>query len=42
MVKIPRAGGTGTYQYGTIPAVCDEQPLSRPYHGTSSGIRDGA
>jgi hypothetical protein len=39
MVKIPQASGTGTYQYGVIPAVCDEQPLSRPYHGTSSGIR---
>lgn len=38
MVKIPRAAGTGTYQYGTIPSHCDDQPLSRPYHGTSSGI----
>jgi hypothetical protein len=39
MIKIPRATGTGTYQYGTIPASCDDQPLSRPYHGTSSGIK---
>jgi hypothetical protein len=42
MIKIPQASGAGTYQYGAIPAGCDEQPLSRPYHGTSSGIRDGA
>jgi hypothetical protein len=39
MVKIPRDTGTGTYQYGTIPSSCDDQPLSRPYHGRSSGIR---
>jgi hypothetical protein len=39
MVKIPQADSTGTYQYGAIPAVCDQQPLSRPYHGASSGIR---
>jgi hypothetical protein len=39
MVKIPQADSPGTYQYGGIPAVCDEQPLSRPYHGASSGIK---
>ena len=39
MVKIPQTTGTGTYQYGTIPTACDDQPLSRPYHGASSGIK---
>ena len=38
MIKIP-ATGTGTYQYGVIPTVCEDAPLPRPYHGTSSSIK---
>jgi hypothetical protein len=41
MVKIPVDPKTqGTYDYGSrTPTVCDAQPLSRPYYGTSSGIK---
>jgi len=40
MVKIPQARSLGTYEYGgSIPSVCDGQPLSRPYYGASSGIK---
>ena len=38
MVKLPLAKSQATYQYGRIPSVCDDQPLSRPYHGSTSGI----
>jgi hypothetical protein len=39
MLKIPQGSGRGTYQYGkSIPDRCDDQPLSRPYYGASSGI----
>ena len=38
MIKVPPAG-TGTYQYGEIPAACDAAPLSRPYFGASSVIK---
>jgi hypothetical protein len=40
MLKIPQGTSTGTYEYGrAIPTGCDPQPLARPYHGTSSGIK---
>jgi hypothetical protein len=41
MIKIPAdAKSLGTYDYGSrTPTVCDDQPLSRPYYGTSSGIK---
>ncbi len=29
-----------SYQWGSIPNVCDKQPLKRPYYGASSGIGD--
>lgn len=37
-----RSGRKMSYQWGSIPAVCDKQPLKRPYYGTSSGIGDVA
>ncbi len=39
MVKLPREGLQATYQYGRIPSACDDQPLARPYYGSTSGIR---
>jgi hypothetical protein len=39
MVKLPPEGSQATYQYGRIPSACDDQPLSRPYFGSTSGIR---
>lgn len=40
MVKIPADGSRESYEYGAaIPAVCDQQPLPRPYYGASSGIK---
>jgi hypothetical protein len=39
MVKLPLAKAQSTYQYGQIPSTCGDQPLSRPYHGSTSGIR---
>jgi hypothetical protein len=39
MVKESEAPTQSTYQYGEIPSVCDDQPLVRPYHGATSGIR---
>jgi hypothetical protein len=40
MVKIPSQKALGTYEYGArIPVICDDRPLSRPYHGASSGIQ---
>jgi hypothetical protein len=39
MVKAAPAPPQSTYQYGQIPSVCDDQPLARPYHGSTSGIR---
>lgn len=39
MVKESEAPAQSTYQYGQIPSVCDDQPLARPYHGSTSGIR---
>jgi hypothetical protein len=43
MVKIPSQKTLGTYEYGArIPVVCDDRPLSRPYHGASSGIQPTA
>ncbi|HEY6207205.1 MAG TPA: nuclear transport factor 2 family protein [Chthoniobacterales bacterium] len=39
MVKAAPAPPQSTYQYGEIPSVCDDQPLARPYHGSTSGIR---
>ena len=39
MVKESAAPTESTYQYGQIPSVCDDQPLARPYHGSTSGIR---
>ena len=39
MVKLPLGTAQSTYQYGRIPSVCDDQPLDRSYHGSTSGIR---
>ena len=39
MVKLPPEGSQATYQYGRIPSACDDQPLARSYHGSTSGIR---
>jgi len=39
MVKLPPEGSQATYQYGRIPSACDDQPLARPYYGSTSGIR---
>ena len=39
MVKLPLGKAQATYQYGRIPSVCDDQPLARPYYGSTSGIR---
>jgi hypothetical protein len=39
MVKLPPEGSQATYEYGRIPSVCDDHPLGRPYHGSTSGIR---
>src|SRR5207244_2943801 len=37
LLKIPPIGTQSTYQYGHIPSTCDDRPLARPYHGSSSG-----
>ena len=39
MVKEAVAPPGSTYQYGQIPSTCDDQPLARPYYGSTSGIR---
>jgi hypothetical protein len=39
MVKFSVDPAQSTYQYGEIASVCDDQPLARPYHGSTSGIR---
>jgi hypothetical protein len=39
MVKAALSPTESTYQYGQIPVTCDDQPLARPYHGSTSGIR---
>jgi hypothetical protein len=39
MVKLPLEKAQSTYQYGQIPSVCDDQPLAKPYYGSTSGIR---
>jgi hypothetical protein len=39
MVKLSVDPAQSTYQYGEIASVCDDQPLARPYHGSTSGIR---
>ena len=39
MVKAAPSPTESTYQYGQIPSTCDDQPLARPYHGSTSGIR---
>jgi hypothetical protein len=39
MVKLALQITHSTYQYGEIPSSCDDQPLARPYHGSTSGIR---
>jgi hypothetical protein len=39
MVKLALGTAQSTYQYTRIPPVCDDQPLDRPYHGSTSGIR---